>query len=1408
MSKFSVKKPFTVLVAVVIIIVLGFVSYSRMTPDLLPSINLPYVLVTTAYPGATPEKVESTVTKPLEQAMATLENINSIQSSSNSNYSMVILEFTEDADMDSVTVDILQKINQVEGSWDDMVGTPSILKINPDMLPVTVAAVDKEGMDTAELSAFVNDTLLAKLEGTAGVADISVGGLIEQTVRVTLDTARIDALNEKLKTEIDKQLDEASTQISDAQAQLESSRAELESGKSELQDGKAALSDQTSEASAQIHDKQAELNTARTQLITQISALQAQLGELESTEQQLSAVQSALQSLLDQKDALEAETAYLQELEDTMEALLAEQLGYEAEIAQIRADSSLSEEEKQARIDAVYARDDYKATQAGFAALDAQLAARSLTREQLPLTLAQKSLTLQTVNASLDALDSTLAELGVSRDDLEKSLSEIADAKQKLTDAIASLQATLDGLDSGQTQLSAALADLEKQKTTAVFQLSDATAQLISGEAQLSSAEEQLGSGLTALEEQRTAAYESSDLHDILSMSTVSSLLTAQNFSMPAGYAEENGVQTLVSVGDGVSSLEELNNLVLLDLNMDGIDPIRLCDVATVELTDNSDEVYARINGRDGVILTFSKQSTYATAAVSQNLAARFEALSAEYDGLRFTTLMDQGDYIYLITDSILGNLLLSALFSVLVLLLFLKDLRPTLMTLCSIPLSVLFAIVLMYFSGVTLNIISLSALTVSIGMLVDNSVVVIENIYRLRHKGFSPVKAAVSGASQVAGAVTASTLTTICVFLPIVFVDGLTKQLFTDMALTLGYSLIASLIVALTLVPAMSSKLLRNSKERSHKWFDKMVSGYRRSLDWSLRLKPLVLILSVALLIGSALLVFSRGFSYMPDMHSTQLSVSVETEKDTPVSETKAITDEAMSRIQKIEGVDTVGAMLEGGGMSLLSGGSGNTATMYVMLNDAYQADSDLIADQIVDACADLQATVTAGSSSLSSMSTLGGSGISINLFCDDLDTLRRTADDIAAVLNTVEGLQNADNGIAETDPELHFVVDKEKAAEKGLTVAQVYAEISSALTNETTSTTLSDENGDYEVVVVGGQPLTPDELASYTFTVTDRTGEKQEIKLSDIASVTETQTMNAINRLEQRRYLTVTAEVCDGYNVTLVTADAEKALADYSLPDGLTMEFAGENQTIMESLEQLVQMLLLGVLLVYLIMVAQFQSLKSPLIVMFTIPLAFTGGLLGLLITGNTVSVISLIGFIMLCGIIVNNGIVLVDYINQLRRNGTSKREALLEAGATRIRPILMTSVTTILGLLVTAIGAGSGSEMMQPIAIVCIGGLIYATLMTLYVVPIMYDLFNRKELTVLSEDDLRVVSEEEEAACAPAGGVSESADSLSEGTAENTAGTPDIVSENTNRVPDSLSENTDSRSEDTAENADNPN
>lgn len=1352
-SKFSVKKPLTIFVAVVAVIILGIVAFTKMTPDLLPNINLPYAIVMTTYPGASPEEVESVVTKPVEKTLSTLDKIDTVTSQSGENFSLVILQFADDANMDVITSDIREKLDLVTGYWDDSIGTPTILKLNPNMMPIMVASVDREDTDVIQLTDFLNDTLLNELEGTQGVASISTMGMIEEGVHVILNQDKINKANKKLQNAIDGNFADAEQELADGKAGIEDGQNEVESGKSKIESGKSEITSGQQQAASEFAKAENEINDKKDELVAAKQMLDAQIMILDTTITQLQSVKDQLDPLVTGIEELEQAQqnaqSQLEELQAQKVACEEAKAGFDAQIQAIQENADLTDEEKQLQIDAIQTSPEYLENETDLATATAAIPAKEAELTQ--------------IQAQLDGIDAQLAAMGMTREDIGSVLEETSAGLEEAEASKAEIDETKQQMESGLVSINDALVQLETQKSTANFQMSGALAQMIAGEtalgsteAQLKAAKEQMEDGEKQLEDAKKAAKDGADLNDTITMDMISQILTAQSFSMPAGYATaENEQKVLVRVGDKVADQAELETLMLFDPGIDGASPVYLKDVADIVHVDTSDSTYARINGNDGMILTFSKQSNYATAQVSNNLADRFEELSRKYEGLHFTALMDQGDYIYFIVNSVLENLLFGAVLAIIILIFFLKDWRPTLIIACSIPVSVIFAIVLMYFSGVTLNIISLSGLAVGVGMLVDNSVVVIENIYRLRNKGVSVFKAAVHGASQVAGAITASTLTTICVFLPIVFVEGLTRDLFTDMALTIGYSLVASLIVALTLVPAMSSGMLRKEKQIKHKFFDKFLALYERTIRFTLKHRALVLIVSVVLMVASVPLSLSRGFSFMPAMESAQVEVTVQMPDDYQLEDTTKTSDEIIGRIQELEGVNTVGAMLSSnssmmGGMGMSMGDSGEadvtSVMMYVLLDDGYS--SGAVSKQITKACEDLDCTITAsGSMDMTSMmSGMSGSGVSLKLYGDDLDLLRETAESIGKTLEGVDGIDTVDDGLEETTPELRITVDKNKAMAKGLTVAQVYQEMAKALKDETTSISLSMGSVDADVIVINqeAKERTPDSIEAYKFSVKDKEGEEETFRLSEIAKVENTESLSSISRDSQRRYITISATLKDGYNVSLVTQAAQQELKSVTLPEGSSIEYAGENETIMESMVELVKMMLLAIAIIYLIMVAQFQSFKSPFIVMFTIPLAFTGGLLALFVCGFDVSVIAMIGFVMLAGIIVNNGIVLVDYVNQLRAEGVEKREALVEAGKTRMRPILMTALTTVLGLSVMAVGTGMGSELMQPIAIVCIGGLIYATIMTLYVVPVMYDFLNRKELHIIKDEDLELTEE----------------------------------------------------------------
>lgn len=1243
-SKYSVKRPYTVLVAVVLVIVLGVVSLSKMTTDLLPDMSFQYALVITTDMGASPEQVESDVTAPIESAMATTSNIKNISSISYNSYSIVTLEYEQNANMDSVVIEIQQSLDQISGQWDDSIGTPMIMKVNPDMLPVLAAAVDVDGMDAAKLSEYVENELSPAIESLEGVASVTTTGQLEEGVQVTLNQDKIDALNKKVQKSIDKQ-------FAKSQKEIDANKKKVEDGQSSINTG----SDQLTDAINQTMDKQQEL------LKTE-KDLKNQLADLKKQQKSLSQIQSGIQTFM-QSDAY---TGIVSVLKDNPQ--LAESEEMKAQIKQLN-----------------------KVVKEQFAALSS-LGITVNTYEDLPAASAEVGKLLTQVNTGIKTIES---------------------AQKKV--------------ESGKVSLSSALDTLNANASLTALKVSASSAELTSAASALDDAQ-------TKLDDAKDSAYDSADLNKVLSADTITSLLAAQNFDMPAGYAMDGDTQYLVRVGDAVEDVEDLKKLPLIDMGIDGVKTICLSDVADVTVTDNSDETYAVINGNPGIMLSMEKQTGYSTGEVTDRILEKFKSLEKEDSNLHLSVLMNQGVYIDMIVNSVMQNMIWGALLAILVLLLFLKDIKPTIVIACSIPLSVVAAVVLMYFTGITLNIISMSGLMLGIGMLVDNSIVVIENIYRLRGEGYSIKKAAVEGSKQVTGAIIASTLTTVSVYAPIIFTDGITRQLFVDLALTIAYTLVASLVVALTFVPAMSSVTLRRTKEIRHPWFDAMKEWYGRALAWCLRFKPIVLIVAVVLLAASAALSISKGLNFMDmDMETNQISVSVsakEGEKLTFQELTEA-SDQVMERISDIKGIDTVGAMAGGNSTTSLMGGGNDSVSMYILLDEDADVKVSDVTDAITEKTKDLDCEVSTNTSSMD-YSSYFGSGLSVRIKGNDIETLQKLADEVANVMKDTKGTIDIDDGMEDSEPQLTISVDKKKAAKYGLTVAQVYQLVSAKMADSKTATTITTDIKDYKVYVQTEEQADTklSDIKDMTFSYTNKNGKEKEIPLTKICEMKETSTLSTISRDAQTRYITVSCGVDEDHNVTLVSNELQKAIDKLDIPDGYKVEMTGEDETINESMKQLVLMLVLAVIFIYLIMVVQFQSLLSPFIIMFSIPLAFTGGFIALLLTGQEINVLAMLGFIMLSGLIVNNGIVLIDYINQARRAGASKKEAIIESGKTRVRPILMTVLTTVLAMLTTALGIGDGSDMMRPMAITLIGGLVYGTILTLIVIPCIYDLFNREK------------------------------------------------------------------------------
>ncbi|HCX65417.1 MAG TPA: acriflavin resistance protein [Eubacteriaceae bacterium] len=1229
-SRFSVKKPYTIFVAVVLIFILGTISFLNLTTDLLPSMDLPYVVVNTSYEGASPEEVETVVTRPLEQSLATTNNIQNVSSVSSENSSMIILEFSNDVNLDSAIIEINSMIDMITPYWGEDISTPMIMRLNPDMMPIMISALNTEEQTLSELSDYATDTIIPELESVEGVASVEGTGLVEEDIQVELLPDKIEDYNDRILDEID--------------GELSKSEQELEEAKRDIENGIKSVEKEEEVRLGEIEDGRNAINDAHEELLLG----QHQMDQAES-------------ELRENRTTLDATIAGLEALEGILtQGELVEEFG--------------------------------------------------LFEEQLGDVQSQK------------------AELEAARGQLESGLSNLSSQQKELFKGEAELSAQRDALMQGEMILR--------------IELSNAKRELQSGLTEIEK-------GLQELENAKEEAFKNADLKGMITVEMISNILMAQNFSMPAGYLEQEGIDYLIKVGEEFEQTEELENLLLFDTGMDSVGELYLKDVANIGNNDNQEGIYAKVNGENAVMLVSQKQSNYSTAQVSESLREKIEEINEEDNGVEIVNLMDQGIYIDMVVESVLNNLMYGGILAVLILLVFLKDLRPTIVIGLSIPISLIFAIAMMYFTGVTINIISLGGLALGVGMLVDNSVVVIENIYRLKNEGMSAAKASVEGAKQVSGALAASTFTTMAVFLPVIFTDGISRQIFTDMGLTIAFSLLASLIIAITLVPVMSSGFFKNVESKKTPFFDRMIAGYEVILQKALNVRVFILLMTVVLLAGSVYFATQAGTAFIPEMEAAEMSATIEADDETTFEELSEIGDQASEAIMEIEGIVTVGAFAgESSGFGFGGGSSGGakTISLNILLDQENPADNEFIEREILERTKDLDAAVSVSGSNMD-LSALSGEGIQLQVKGPDIDRLREISEGLRVIIEETEGTMNVQTSFdEEQSEEIRVRIDKNEAMKEGLTVAQIYSQIRGWTSDGQNATTLTVDNKDYPVMVFHGknkainvdnlleQPLEVEENSEMGMPSQDMQDdeeeEEKELLLGDVANIEQTTGLASINRDSQQRYVNVSAEPQTGYNIGLVSRDIEAQLEEFDLPEGYNVEIGGETETINETMTDLMLMIALAVVFVYLIMVAQFQSLLSPFIVMFTIPLAFTGGFMAMLITGSDVSIISMLGLLVLSGIVVNNGIVFVDYIDQLREDGMEKREAIILAGKTRLRPILMTAITTILGLSTLSVGMGMGSDMLQPLAITAIGGLTYSTLLTLFVVPIMYDLMHRKK------------------------------------------------------------------------------
>lgn len=1067
LSKFSVKRPVTVVMVTLIFMIFGAVSFTNLSTDLFPSLDLPYGAVSITYVGASPEEVESIVSAPVEATLQTVENIKSVQSISSEFHALLILEFNDGTDIDMAMLEVREKLDQIQGSLPEEVSDPMVIKFNPNMMPIMSFSLTQDGKDMVDVTRFVNQTVKQRIEKLEGVASLSVSGGSSRQIEVILDKEKLDALG----------LD--ATMISN---------------------------------------------------LLMAQNFNFPIGNIEEA---------------DKNYTLRASSEF-SSIEDIQEFIIA-------------------------KVPEVKTKDNH--------VID-------------PFT------TLQ----------------------LQKSIA------QQIADN------TLD---------------------------------------------------YTKLSE------------------------------------EEAAVLAVLSNPDQVNE----NRITLKDLG----------SISYVEKNSNT---YAKVNGEDAITLSVQKQGEANTSTVVSLVREELEKIQKDHPGTEVVITLDQGQYIDQMVESVSWNAIAGALLAVLILFIFLKDIRPTIIIGLAIPISVVVAFSAVYFTGITLNIVSMGGLALGIGMLVDNAVVVLENIYRLRKEGMTRVDAAIMGTTQVSGAIVASTLTTVAVFLPVIFVKGFTAQIFQEMALTVTITLLASLLVALTLVPMMSSKLIKKpDTSKHHHMMEASNRFYTQVLHWALKHKILVGALTLFAFSISIIGVLRVGTELMPATDEGQISIEINMPRGSLYQDTVTEVSKLEKYLVDQQEIETISASVGGGSgrMAFFSNGGADSGSINLVLvpGEERELSTQEVADRIREEMKSLSVADITVEMVSTGMMSMGASGISYTVEGEDFEKLESLARQVAEIIRNTEGSIDVEDGISKGSPELTIRLDEEVALPKGLTTAQVAGMVSELLAQEV-STTVNIEGQLVDVIVTDSsrEKVQLEDLESLEF----MTIQGETVLLSEIADIEEGSGYTSINRLNQKRTLTVSAKLIEGYDLGTVNKLIEEKVADLDIPEGYEVRASGEAEQLADSFQSLGLALLLGAVLVYMIMASQFESLIYPFVIIFSVPFAYSGAFLALFITNTPLSIVGFLGLIMLTGIVVNNGIVLIDYVNQLKQSGLSTREAILQAGPTRLRPILMTVLTTVLGLLPIALGIGEGAETIEALGLTVTGGLLFSTILTLVIIPVVYDLFDAIKLKVL--------------------------------------------------------------------------
>lgn len=821
-----------------------------------------------------------------------------------------------------------------------------------------------------------------------------------------------------------------------------------------------------------------------------------------------------------------------------------------------------------------------------------------------------------------------------------------------------------------------------------------------------------------------------------LSLEDIKSALMSENINLPAGKINKGSKEILIRSTGEFTKIDEIRNIPILLSNGQ---KILLSDVANVNVGYKKQESISRLNGKNSISIDITKQSGANTVKTSEKVLKELNNVKKEFPELEILVGFDQSDFINKSINSVTNSAISGGILAIIVLFLFLRNLRSTFIVGISIPVSIISTFALMYFGNLSINLISLGGLALGVGMLVDNSIVVLENIYRHRENGESIKEAAINGSSEVSMAVFASTMTTVAVFLPIVFVKGFTAIIFKQLSFTVVFSLLASLIVAITVVPMMASKLLvaGEVKKRKHTGFslgrimdvfsniiDKISVLYAKLLFWILKHRKTTVITAVLVFVFSMFSITMIGGEFFPSQDEGSFAVDIKMPFGTSLKDSDKIVKEVESLVDEIKEKEKVFSSI--GGSSEFSREASNKSSVTVSLVNKKERKRST--SQIVNELRKKVEKIPGADIKVNESSSMGGGGpesaaIEIQISGDDIDTLKEIGENFKEKIKKIPGTTQVKTDTEEGDPEARIIIDRDRASFYGVSTAMLSKELKNSIDGGIAGT--FKDNGTELDLTVSVDDQVKESIENLK-QINIKTPLGIKVAIGELVKVEYANSPTQIARINRTRTVTVSSQL-ENRDLQSVTKDIQKELSTISMPQGYKYEFTGQQEDMIEAFSSLGLALILSIIIVYMILASQFESLIHPFTVMLSVPFALSGGFLGLFITGKSLSVPALIGVIMLSGIVVNNAIVLIDYIIQLRGRGLDRSKAIQEAGKSRFRPILMTTLTTVLGLIPIALGIGEGSETQSPMAVVVIGGLTLSTLLTLGFIPVMYTLFD---------------------------------------------------------------------------------